>query len=125
MHALDDLAQPLQLRGLDALGRKAADQPVQRGAHFVDLVGLLERDLADEHAAVLLRAHQPRLVERAERLAHRPAGDAQLLRDPRLVQLGARLELARDDLALELALHQRGERVFAQQVDRRLVRGGP
>ena len=101
--------------------RSAARRPieaVERGAHFVDLVGFLEGDLAHEHAAILLGADQAGLLERTERLAHRSARDAEHLGDRFLVELGAGDEIARDDHPLELVRDQRRQRIRLQQRDR-------
>jgi hypothetical protein len=48
-----------------------------------------------KHAAILLDANQAGLVERAERLAHRPARDAERGWRCRLVELGTDRDLAR------------------------------
>ena len=58
-------------------GEAAADQLVHRGAQVEDLDRFFDRQVADEDAAVLLGAHQARLVEHAEGLAQRPARDAE------------------------------------------------
>ena len=100
-----------------------ADELVEHRAQLVDLVGFLDGDLADEHAAVLLEAHEPGLLERAKRLAHRAARDAEQLGDRRFVELGAGGQVAGEDHALELALHERRQRARLQQRDRGGRRG--
>ena len=80
-----------------AADHAAADQAFERGAHLVDVVGLFDRYLAHEHAAVLLHAHQAGLVERAERLAHRAARDAHAHGEIGFVELGAGRQLAAGD----------------------------
>ena len=102
-------AQLVDLVGVDALRGQAPDQAFEHGAHLVDLVGLVERDLAHEHAAVLFDPHQAGLVERAKGLAHRPPRYPQVGGDVDLVELGATGDLARDDAPPELALGQRGQ----------------
>ena len=114
LHLLQQLAQLGHLRGGDALGKEAADQLVQAGPHFIDVVGFLHRYLAHEHAAILLGAHQALALERAERLAHRPARHVEAPGNLLLVQLVAWGEVAREDAMLEVALHQRRKRVALQ-----------
>ena len=70
--------------------REATSDPfVEGGANFVDFVGLLDTDLAYEHAAILFQPHQARFLERAKRLAHGTARDAEEIRHRGFVQLGA------------------------------------
>jgi hypothetical protein len=73
----------------DAPCGQAPDEALQRRAHLVELVGLVQRHLAHEHAAVLLHAHEPGLPERGEGLAHRPARHPQRGGHFHLVELGA------------------------------------
>ena len=108
----------LMSAGVIVLRHAAADELVEHGAQLVDLVGFLDRDLAHEDAAVLLQADEPGLLERPECLAHGAPRHAEAARRSRLVELGAGGKLARQDHALELALHQAGERMRAQHLDR-------
>ena len=100
------------------MGHAASDELVEDRAQLVDLVGFLDRDLAHEHAAVLLETHEAGLLERAERFAHRAARDAQELRHRDFVQLGAGGQVAGEDHALELVLHERRQRIALQHGDR-------
>ena len=119
-------AQRLHVGGRGLLRHAAADELVEHGAKLVDLVGFLDRDLAHEDAAVLLEADEARLLERAKRLAHGSARNPEELGDRDLVELGAGRELAGEDHALDLALHQAGERMRLQHRDGVRARGrGP
>ena len=117
LHPLDQRAQLGELLRADRERELAARHLVEGGADLVDLVGLVDRDLAHEHAAVLLDPHQAGLRERAQRLAHRPARDAEARRDGELVELLAGGELAGEDHPLELALHEHGQRMVLQDRD--------
>jgi len=117
VHTPDDFTQPRECRGLDALRGEPADQAVERGAHLVDLVRFVERDLADEHAAVLFGAHEAGLLERAECFAHRSARDAQHIGDRFLVELGSGDKVAGDDHPLELVRDECGQRIRLQKGD--------
>ena len=125
VHAPHHRAQLFDLVDGDAPRGELADQPFERGAHLVELVGLFDRDLAHEHAAVLFHAHQAGLAERTEGLAHRAARHAQRGGDLDLVELGAGGDLAGDDAPLQLLLRQRGQRMLAQHLDGHRGVGGP
>ena len=117
LHLLDHGAQLLQLVGRDALGQCTAGRFVDHGAQVVDLHGLVQRDAAHEHAAVLLQPHQAGFFEDAEGLADRPARHAQPLGQHGLGELGAGRQLTGQDQPLDLGLHGRGERMRLQQRD--------
>ena len=86
-HPFDAGAQLADLLGRDRLREPAADKFVEHRAQFVDFVGFLDRDQADEYASVLFEPHEAGFLERAEGLAHRAARDAQAIGDRRLVEL--------------------------------------
>ena len=119
VHAFDERAQLADMLGCRDLGESPPGPFVQRRAHFVDLVGFGHADLADEHAAILLQTHQSRLFERAKRLAHRASRYAERVGDVGFVELGAGREIAGKDHALELPLHQHGQRTRLDQRDGR------
>ena len=52
----------------------------------------------DHRAALRVQAHEPLALQRGERLAHRRRADAEAPRDLDLAQLGARAQLAGEDL---------------------------
>jgi hypothetical protein len=95
-----------------AFGQAPADRLFHGGAQFVDLDGFVHGDVAHEHAAVLLGAHQPGFVEHAKGLAHRAARDAEAC-SARAASLSfvARCVLARQDGAFDLLLHHHGQGV--------------
>jgi hypothetical protein len=107
LHALEPHPQVRDVERAGVLRGEPAREVVEDRAKLVDLVGLVDADLAHEHAAVLLESHETRRLERPERLADRAARDAEALGDRGLVQLLAGAKLAGQDHALELALDQR------------------
>jgi hypothetical protein len=121
VHALDHLAQLAHLDRRDRLREPAPHELVEHRAQLVDLVRLADADLAHEHAAVLLEAHEAGALEGAERLADRAAGDAEEVGDARFRQLGAGREIAREDHPLDLLVHERRERARLHQADRGTV----
>src|SRR6185369_6002479 len=121
---LDEAAHFLQRRRRDRDGEASADVLVHRRAQVEDLDRFLDRQVADEDAAVLLGAHEPGLVEHAERLAQRSARDAEAGGERHLGELVAGAELARQDHAFELALDDARERARLQERDGRVRRGG-
>ena len=118
MHPLHDRAHALELRRLRAFGGEPADLGLERCAHLVDFVRLLERHQAHEDAPVLFGLHKPRLLERAKRLAHRAARNPHGARQFRFVQLRTGRKLACDDAPLNLALHERCQRLLAHDSER-------
>jgi hypothetical protein len=72
-HPLDDRAQGLQLRRRDRFGEPSADELVHHRTHVVDFRRLVVRNVAHEHATVLLLPHEAGLLEHPERLADRAA----------------------------------------------------
>src|SRR5436190_16625086 len=113
LHALDQRAQPAQLCRLRTLRRQAPNHRLQRRADLVDLARLGQRDLSHVDTAVLFGPHQPDLLQRAERFAHRPTRNPQVRGYVGLVELRSRRQLTRFDLPLELALNEAGERLLA------------
>ena len=84
---------------LEPLGREPGGELLERGAHREDLDHLLLVEHAHARAAEGLRLDEPQELEVAQRLAHGRLARAELLRDPRLDEPLARLELpARDPL---------------------------
>ena len=108
-HSLDDGAQLVNLAGLDTLRGQAPDQALEHRTHFVDLIGLRQRDFAHEHTAVLLDTHQTGLIERTKGFTHRPPRNSEGLSDVGLVELGTTADLARDNASPNLALRQGGQ----------------
>ena len=105
-HPVDARGELAYLLGGRRLREPPADEIIEHGAQLVDVVGFLDWNLADEHAAILLEADEARLFQRTESFPHRPARDAQPLGNRCLVQLAAGGKLARQNDALELLLHQ-------------------
>ena len=124
-HPVDADAELAQVGGRCRLREPAADEFVQHRAQLVDFVGFLDRNPAHEHAAILLQPHEARFLERAERFAHGAARDAETLGDRRFVQLAAGRQAAGKNEALELLLHERGQRARLDERDGiRAVPGG-
>ena len=119
LHALDDRPELLHLLGAGRLGDAPPGPFVDDRTHLVDLVSFLDADLADEHAAVLFLAHEAGFLESAECLAHGAARHAQPLRERDLVELGADAQVAGQDHALQLLLHQHRQRARLEQRDGR------
>ena len=117
LHPVDAIGELPHLLGGRRLREAPADEFVEHGAQLVDLVRFLDRNPAHEHAAVLLELDQSRFLQRAERLAHRAARHAEPQGDRRFVQLAAGGELAREDHALELLLHERRQRARLDERD--------
>src|SRR5664280_2649014 len=115
--ACDEGAQRRQLLGPDRSGELAPGHAVERGAHLEDLIGLGDRDLAHEDAAVLLEPYQPGLGEGAQRFPDRAARHPQARRQRQLVELFAGDQLAFENHALQLALDQHRQRVVLQDRD--------
>jgi hypothetical protein len=67
--------------------------------------------------------HQPGFVEHPERLAQRPARDAEAGGECHLGELIARAQLAGEDHPFELALDDARERARLQERDGRVRRG--
>ena len=91
---------------------------VEHRPDLENVVGLVDVDLAHEHAAILLEADEPGFLERAKRLAHRAARHAEHRGDLRLAQLRPCREIAGEDHALDLALREPGQRMRLEQRDR-------
>ena len=124
LHLLDEGADLLQRRRRDRDREAAADELVHRRAQVEDLDRLVDGQVADEDAAVLLGPHQAGFVEHPERLAQRPARDAEAGGKRHLGELLAGAKLAREDHSLELALDDARERARLQERDGRVRRGG-
>ena len=77
----------------ELLGRKPSGKLLQRRAHRVDLDQLLLVEDADARAAERLGLDEPQQLEIAQRLAHGCLTRPELLRDPRLDEALAGLEL--------------------------------
>ena len=116
VHGRQQAAQPFQLLGRDPLREAAPDQFVEYLAQVVDLVGLGDRDLAHEHAAVALGAHQSAFLEGAQRLADRAAAGAEAGGQGGLVDALAGGEFAAEDHLLDLGLHGGRQRVRLQEL---------
>ncbi len=97
---------------------------IQHRAQFEDVVRLVDADLAHEDAAILLQPDEARFLERAKRLAYRSARHAEHRRDLGFAQLRAGRKIAGEDHPLELALHERGQRVRLDQRDRVVIGDG-
>ena len=123
-HHFDQCLQFGGLRGRALLRRSATGELIEHGANLEDIVGLLDADLADEHAAVLLEPDETGFLERAKCFAHGPARDAEHRRHLGFAQLRARREIAREDHPLDFALDKRRKRVRLQQRDRVVVGNG-
>ena len=90
---------------LELLRREPRGELLERGANRVDLDQLLLVDHAHARAAKRLRLDEPQQLEVAQRLAHGRLARAELLRDPRLDEPLARLELAARDPLQQDVLH--------------------
>jgi hypothetical protein len=119
VHLRHDGFEVTQLLAGGAFGHSLADQFVERLAHVVDFVGFNDGDFAHEHAAILLRAHQPGFLERAQRLAYRAAAGTKSRRQLALVDVLADSQFAAQDELLDLDLHQGGQRVRLHQLQHR------
>ncbi|MNV82039.1 hypothetical protein D3C71_1757510 [compost metagenome] len=108
-HGVHHGAQLLRLSGGHALCQFAAHVLIHDSAQFKDLQSFFNRDIAHEHAAVLFGAHQAGFFQHAKSLAHRSARHAQSIRDGGLCELGTGAQLAVQNEALYLGLHQTGE----------------
>ncbi len=117
-HRIDPVAQQRELTRVDARSQHPARRLFEHRAHRVNLVRLRERHRPHEHAAILLGAHEPRLLERAKRLAHRPARHLQPCRPVGFIELVTRRQRAVDDMPLDLVAHQRRQRMAAHDVER-------
>ena len=116
-HALDQPAQGGNLPVGDAAGECLAGQAVERRAHGIDVGGFLGRHGADEEAAVLLDPDEPGAFQRAQRLAHRSAADAEPLGQIGFNDLAARRQFAGLDHLQQCRAHQPAQRLLAQDVD--------
>src|SRR5918994_1714343 len=97
LHRVEERAQLPQLAVGHAFGGEPGGERLERRADGERLEQLGDGDRADGAAAVGLVDHAADVLEVAERLADRRLGDAQLLRDPRLDEPGARRVGAGED----------------------------
>ena len=91
-----------------SLGKLTPDQLIHGGAQIEYLNRLINRDVANEHAAIFLVADKACLFQHAKRFAHRTPRDPEFFRESRLDQLASRGELTRQDGPLNSLLHQCG-----------------
>ena len=101
---------------LEPRDREPDGHQLQRLAHLVELEELLLRERADHRAAARPDGDEPFGGQPADRLADRPAADAQLLGERDLGELGAGLEPPGQDLGPQVVVHPLPE---SQVLDRR------
>ncbi len=78
---------------------------LERLAHLVGLDELVMRQRADDSAAPWTHEHEPFGGEPDDRLADRPAADAELARKGDLGELGAGRQAIREDLLAKMLVH--------------------
>ncbi|HWM21670.1 MAG TPA: hypothetical protein VNO51_18400, partial [Ilumatobacteraceae bacterium] len=89
LHLAQEFTKLLDLFRRDALRGEAPDQGIEPGPDFIQFVGLRERKLPDEDAAVLFHPHQAGLLEGAQRLAHGPSRNLEVVCHVGFVELRA------------------------------------
>ena len=110
---------------VEPLRRLLRRELLEHGAHGVDLDQLGLAEPAHARAAKRLRLDEPQQLEIAQRLAHRRLARAELVRDARLDEPLARLQLAADDAVEQDVLHllaQHGSRDRAHAVPAATIR---
>lgn len=117
VHGFDELAKLSNFRCAEPGCQFASHIQIHHRTHLEDLQRLFDRHVAHENAAVFFRLHQSGFLEHAERLPHRSARYAELVRQRGFGELGTGIEFAVQDHAFDLGLHQLGERIALQLCD--------
>ena len=98
-HLVEQQLERIGPVGLEALGRPAGGERLQRGADLVVLTQVVHGRNENHGAALRMQPHEALALQRAERLAHRRCADAEAARDLHLPQPAARRQASGDDLA--------------------------
>src|SRR5581483_279140 len=121
LHRGDELVEAGEVLRPEARRREPYGEHLERLAHLVGLEELLLRQRADDRAAPRPDVHEPLGRQPPDRLADRPAADAELAGERRLLQLRPGRQAVGEDLLAQMRMDALPQRQVLEATSARPV----